>query len=56
VPLAHYQKLWVMLKEMEEKGIIRKSASEFASPLVLVWKKNGDLHICTDSTTHMGAV
>lgn len=33
---------------MEEKGIIRKSSNEFASPLVLVWKKNGDLRICTD--------
>ncbi len=33
---------------MEVKGIIRKSQSEYASPLVLVWKKNGDLRICTD--------
>lgn len=23
-------------------------SSEYASPLVLVWKKNGDLHICTN--------
>lgn len=48
VPPAHYQKLRETLNEMEEKGIIRKSTSEFASPLVLVWKKNGDLRICTD--------
>lgn len=48
VPPAHFQKLRVVLSEMEEKGIIRKSTSEFASPLVLVWKKNGDLRICTD--------
>jgi len=33
---------------MEEKGIIRKSHSDYASPLVLVWKKNGDLRICKD--------
>lgn len=33
---------------MEEKGIIRKSSIEYAFPLVLVWKKNGDLRICTD--------
>ena len=33
---------------MEEKEIIRKSSSEYASPLVLVWKKNGDLRLCTD--------
>ncbi|RXN38043.1 Retrovirus-related Pol polyprotein from transposon 412 [Labeo rohita] len=48
VPPSHYEKLRVALDEMEEKGIIRKSKSEYASPLVLVWKKNGDLRICTD--------
>ncbi len=45
---AHYHKLKETLDEMEAKDIIRKSCSEFASPLVLVWKKNGDLRICTD--------
>lgn len=48
VPPAHYRKLRQVLTEMEEQGIIRKSVSEFASPLVMVWKKNGDLRICTD--------
>lgn len=33
---------------MEERNIIRKSTSEYASPLVLAWKKNGDLRLCTD--------
>uniref|UniRef100_A0A8C2HN42 ribonuclease H n=1 Tax=Cyprinus carpio TaxID=7962 RepID=A0A8C2HN42_CYPCA len=45
---AHYQKLRETLDEMEQMEIIRKSSSEFASPLVLVWKKNGDLRLCTD--------
>uniref|UniRef100_A0A3B1J1Z4 Gypsy retrotransposon integrase-like protein 1 n=1 Tax=Astyanax mexicanus TaxID=7994 RepID=A0A3B1J1Z4_ASTMX len=48
VPPSQYEKLRTALNEMEEKGIIRKSHSEYASPLVLVWKKNGDLRICTD--------
>lgn len=48
VPPSQYQKLRLVLSEMEEKEIIRKSTSEYASPLVLVWKKNGDLRICTD--------
>lgn len=48
VPPAEYQKLRQVLNEMEEKDIIRKSTSEYASPLVLVWKKNGDLRVCTD--------
>ncbi len=33
---------------MEERDIIRKSTSEYASPIVLVWKKNGNLRLCTD--------
>lgn len=48
VPPAQYQKLRQVLSEMEEREIIRKSTSEYASPLVLVWKRNGDLRICTD--------
>ncbi|KAL1246992.1 hypothetical protein QQF64_034535 [Cirrhinus molitorella] len=48
VPPGQYQKLRQVLSEMEDKEIIRKSTSEYASPLVLVWKKNGDLRICTD--------
>lgn len=45
---AHYPKLRETLDEMEQMEIIRKSTSEFVSPLVLVWKKNGDLRLCTD--------
>ncbi len=48
VPPAHYHKLRQVLSEMEEHEIIRKSSSEWASPLVLVWKKNVDLRICVD--------
>lgn len=33
---------------MEERNIIRKSTSEYVSLLVLVWKKNRDLRLCTD--------
>ena len=48
VPPTQYEKLRQVLDEMEEKDIIRKSSREFASPLVLVWKKSGDLRICND--------
>ncbi|KAG1937129.1 retrotransposable element [Pimephales promelas] len=47
-PPAHYQKLREVLSEMEEKGIISKSVSEYASPLVMAWKKDGSLRVCTD--------
>ncbi len=33
---------------MEERGITRKSSSEYASLSVMVWKKDGGLCICTD--------
>ncbi len=36
------------LKSMLDRGIIRRSKSEFASPVVLVRKKNGQLRICID--------
>jgi len=48
VPPAHYHTLRQTLDEMEARGIIRKSNSEWASPLVLVWKPSGELRICTD--------
>ena len=48
VPPAHYQKLRQVLTDMEEQGIIQKSVSDYASPLVMVWKKDGNLRICTD--------
>lgn len=48
VPPCHYDKLRTALNDMEEQGIIRKSQSEYSSPLVLVVKPNGDLRICND--------
>lgn len=48
IPPTQYEKLRQVLDEMEEREIIRKSSSEFASPLVLVSKKTGDLRICND--------
>lgn len=48
VPPAHYQKLRQVLSQKEEQGTIRKSVSKYASPLVLVWKKDGSIRICTD--------
>jgi hypothetical protein len=48
IPPSQYEKLRMTLNEMEEKGIIQKSSSEYASALVLVWKRNGDLRVCTD--------
>lgn len=48
LPPAHYHKLRDVLSEIELRGIVSKSVSEYASTLVLVWKKSGDLKMCTD--------
>ena len=44
-----YQEVKSNLKTMLNEGIIEKSSSEWASPLVLVRKPSGDLRICVDS-------
>uniref|UniRef100_A0A1X7SFW8 Reverse transcriptase domain-containing protein n=1 Tax=Amphimedon queenslandica TaxID=400682 RepID=A0A1X7SFW8_AMPQE len=36
------------LEEMERDGIIEKSSSEWASPLVIVKKKDGGIRLCVD--------
>jgi len=42
------QRLRVILDELLEKGYIRDSDSEFASPIVLTEKKDGTLRMCID--------
>ena len=43
------EKIRLQLKKLEDEGIIKKSFnSEWASPLVPVLKKNGDIRLCVD--------
>ena len=37
------------LQDLLDKGVIRPSQSNYASPIVLVWKTNGALHMCVDT-------
>jgi len=48
--LSFFEKncLQKMLDDMLTKGIIRRSCSEYSSPIVLVKKKNGDFRMCVD--------
>ncbi|KAF0036598.1 hypothetical protein F2P81_011910 [Scophthalmus maximus] len=48
IPPSQYEKVRKVLEDMEERDIIRKSSSEFASPLVLSWKKSRNVRICND--------
>ena len=48
IPLALEEKVDNMIKELEEKGIIRPSVSPWNAPLVVVPKKNGDIRLTVD--------
>lgn len=45
---AEKNKLMDIIKGLAEEGIIRPSDSEYASPIVLVKKKSGDIRMCVD--------
>ncbi|GFN80681.1 Zinc finger protein, partial [Plakobranchus ocellatus] len=48
VPYAMRQTLREELREMEDLGVIRKSSSPYASPVVVVRKKDGTNRVCID--------
>ena len=48
LPYAYKDEVLRDLKEIQEKGIIEPSASEWSSPIVLVKKKDGTLRMCVD--------
>ncbi|XP_072377646.1 uncharacterized protein [Diabrotica undecimpunctata] len=45
---SEQQKLQAIVNELIREGIIRPSNSPYASPIVLVRKKSGDLRLCVD--------
>ncbi|CAG9132567.1 unnamed protein product [Plutella xylostella] len=48
--LSHYEreKVRTMVGDMLDAGIVRESTSEYASPIILVRKKDGSLRMCVD--------
>ena len=48
LPLPQFEEVKAHIEELLQKGIIQHSNSPYASPIVLVRKKNGDLRLCVD--------
>ena len=48
IPQAYRERVRKEIEDMERLGIIRPSTSEWASPLVIVTKKDGSLRLCVD--------
>ena len=48
LPPQMWQSVQDHLNELMKKGIIQESQSDYASPIVIVRKKNGDIRMCVD--------
>ena len=48
VPLAHAEAEKQAIEDLKAKGVIRESTSPWASPIVLVAKKDGGARPCVD--------
>ena len=48
IPYAYREAVAKELQEMKESGIIESSASEWAAPIVVVKKKDGNIRLCVD--------
>ena len=47
-PVVRRQALAKMIGDMQEQGVVRPSSSPWASPVILVHKKDGSLHFCVN--------
>ena len=48
IPPGMYEEVREHLKEMKEIGVLQQSHSPWASPVVLVCKKDGKIQFCID--------
>ena len=48
LPYAMREELWNEVDSMLEMGVVRSSTSPYASPIVMVKKKDGSNRVCVD--------
>ena len=48
IPFRLRERVRIMIQYLEKTGVIRKSSSPWASPIVIVRKPDGDLRLCVD--------
>ena len=48
MPVIQRDNIAQLIKQMQTQGIVKPSASPWASPVVLVPKKDGSTHFCID--------
>lgn len=46
IPPSEYEAVKAHINQLLESQVIRESSSPYASPIVLVWKKDGTLRMC----------
>lgn len=48
-PIPEMKRVRKYMRQLEKQGIIRKQATEYIKPLVVVIKKSGDIRLCLDA-------
>ena len=48
LPPSQYEQVKAHIQELLDRGVVRPSCSPYSSPIVVVFKKNGELRLCVD--------
>ena len=48
IPFVHREAVKQEIRDMLKQGLIEPSAGEWSSPVVLIKKKDGSIHLCVD--------
>lgn len=48
LPPSQYEQVKAHIKDLLDRGVVRLSSSPYSSPIVVVFKKNGEIRLCVD--------